>query len=134
MPNHSVAIVVDREFGERLLPLTQRLHVWICHTPINREAAEKSWAAAPAGAVSNEVGATTFGVDENDSPEDMAINRLADIDLHHFGWSRMEFYGVELSDKLRLELQEYGVNEFQETFDGFVCSRPAEEEKNATFH
>ncbi len=123
MSTHNVAIVVDREFGERLVPLSQRLHVWICDTPANGEAAKKAVAAVPAGAVWNEVGVTTFRVNENETPEDMAISRLEDIDLHHPGWFQMEFYGVMINDELRRELQEYGTSEFGETPYGFVCSR-----------
>ena len=102
-----VAVVVDRDFGERLLTLAQRLHVWVCDTPINDAAGEKAWAALPPGAVWNEVGVTTFRVGENDSPEDMAICHVGDIDLHHPAWSRIEVYGVS-----------------REMPEGFVCSRP----------
>ena len=83
MPSHHVAVVVDRVFGERLLPLAQQLHVWVCDTPINDAAAEKAGAANPPGAVWNEVGVTTFRVGENESPENMVICHVGDIDLHH---------------------------------------------------
>ena len=128
MPSHHVAVVVDREFGERLLPLAQRLHVWICDTPANREAAEKAWETIMPGAVWNEVGVTTFRISEDDSPEDMAISHIGDIDLHHPAWSQVEVYGVRLNDELRAAWQEYGADEFRETQDGFVCSRPLMEE------
>ncbi len=77
MSEHHVAVVVDRAFGERLLPLAQRLHVWVCNTPANREAVEKAVAALPPGAVWNEAGATTFRVSENDSPEGMVLSSHA---------------------------------------------------------
>ncbi len=99
MSNYSVAIVVDRKFGERLLPLTQRLHVWVCDTSANGEAVKKAMAAIAPGAVWNEVGVTTFRVNENDSPEDMVFDRLGDVDLHHGeyshdpAWTVMEIYG-----------------------------------------
>lgn len=135
MSDHRVAVVVDREFGERLLPLAQRLHVWVCDTPINDAAGEKAWAALPPGAVWNEVGVTTFRVGEDDSPEDMAICHVGDIDLHHPAWSQIEVYGVRLNDDLRAAWQEYGADEFRETPEGFVCSRPpTEEELNAAIH
>ncbi len=130
MSEHHVAVVVDRAFGERLLPLAQRLHVWVCNTPANREAVEKAVAALPPGAVWNEAGATTFRVSENDSPEGMVLDQLSTIDLHHGesshdpAWSQIEVYGVRLNDALRAAWQEYGVNEFRETPEGFVCSRP----------
>ena len=127
MAEHRVAVVADREFGERLLPLAQRLHVWACDTPVNREAAEKAWAAIPPGAVWNEVGVTTFRVGDDDSPEDMVVRHVGDIDLHHPSWRQIEVYGVRLNDALRAAWQEYGADEFRETGDGFVCSRPLRE-------
>ena len=123
MSSHRVAVVVDRTFGERLLPLARRLHVWVCDTPTNHEAAEKAWAAIPPGAVWNEVGVTTFRVSESDSPEEMVIRHIGDIDLHHPTWSQIEVHGVRLNDGLRAAWREYGADEFRETGEGFVCSR-----------
>ena len=128
-----VAIVVDREFGGRLLPLARRLHVWICDTPANRGAAERVWAAIPPDAIWNEVGVTTFRVGENDCPEDMANYPIGDIDLHHPAWSQIEVYGVRLNDALRAAWQEYGADEFKETQEGFVCSRPFTEEAASVY-
>jgi len=133
MSSHRVAVVVDRAFGARLLPLAQRLHVWVCDTSTNREATEKAVADLPPNAVWNEVGVTTFGRGEIDSPEDLIIRYAGDIDLHHGehshdpAWSQIEVYGVRLNDALRTAWQEYGVNEFRETPEGFVCSRPPRE-------
>ena len=127
MTAHKVGLVVDRDFGDRLLDIAKVFHVWICDTPANREAAEKAWAAVPPGAVWNEVGATTFRVGENDSPEEMAAGRLVDLDEHHPGWSRIEFFGVGPEAGLRAALQEYGADEFRETQEGFICSRPSTE-------
>ncbi len=59
----------------------------------------------------------------------MIINRFTTIDLHHNhyshdpAWSQIEVYGVGLTPRLRQELREYGVTDFHETPDGFVCSR-----------
>lgn len=127
MPDHSVALVVDRTFGERLLPLAQRLHVWVCDTPINDAAAEEAGAAIPPGAVWNEVGVTTFRAGPNDTPEEMVIGRILDIDEHHPNWTQVEVYGVWLTDDVRAAWQEYRADEFWETPEGFCCSRPLSE-------
>jgi len=130
MTTHTVGVVVDRNFGDRLLPIVRRLHVWVCDTPANREAAERAWASIPTGAVWNEAGATTFKVSENDSPVDMVLDRLTDIDLHHGeyshdpAWSVVEVYGSKPIAALQQALQEFGVDTFRETPGGFVCSRP----------
>jgi len=125
--------VVDRHFGDRLLGIAKVFHIWICDTPVNRQAAERAAAALPLEAVWNEAGATTFKVSENDSPEDMVLDRFTAVDLHHGeyshdpAWSVIEVYGSKPTAALRQALQEYGVDEFRETQEGFVCSRPSTE-------
>lgn len=43
---HCVAVVVDPELGDRLVPLASRTRVRIADTPANRAAAEREWAAS----------------------------------------------------------------------------------------
>ena len=40
-----VAIVVERDFGDKLLELSRSQHVWIADTDANRAAAELVWKA-----------------------------------------------------------------------------------------
>ena len=128
---YSVAIVVDRDFGDELVGLAQRLHVWVCSTPANRRQVECTRGAQPASP-SIEHGVTTFNVSEADSPEELLIGVLGAVDLHHGEyshsppWSTLEVYGASATPAVRAALAEFGVNTFSSTRRGFECSRPDE--------
>ena len=65
---YSVAIVVERDFGDQLVELAKRLHVWVCSTPENRSHAERVRGVELAGP-SIERGVTTFEFSKTDSPK-----------------------------------------------------------------
>ena len=44
---YRVFVVLDRDYGERLLELARRGPVWIVDTPQNRAVAQNLWAANP---------------------------------------------------------------------------------------
>lgn len=123
MSTYKIAVVVDEAFGERLVGIAKLIHVWVCDTPVNRQAAETVIAQLVPERVWNEQGVTTFRFSVDETPEEMIINRLATIDEHHFAWSQIEVYGVGPTPRLRQELQGYGVTDFQETPGGFICTR-----------
>jgi hypothetical protein len=75
-----VAIVVDPEFGERLLSLADEMAVWIADTPANRSFAEALWSSTGVGVARNAV--TTFNVDLGKTGEDWCRNILPQVDLH----------------------------------------------------
>ena len=58
------------------------------------------------------------------------IARLNDIDLHHGVYSAtppytiLEVVGTQLSERLKSEMKEYGFNDFRQTRDGFIATRP----------
>jgi hypothetical protein len=78
---YRVLVVVDRDYGQRLAELAQSGPVWIVDTPANRTAAQQIWAADPNR--SHLKGVTTFKFREESSSEDILINELDTIDLHH---------------------------------------------------
>jgi len=125
---HSVAIVVDSEFGTRLLDLSNRLHVWICHTPGNVEAINKVLSKNDKKH-SLESGITSFTVKASASPQDMFLGVIDNVDLHHGEysrtppWSVLEVYGVKPSIQTKSKLEEYGPGSFTETKDGFTFIR-----------
>jgi hypothetical protein len=127
--HHAVAIVAEREFGDRLSELVERIHVWVCATPVNRRFAETYWSARPA--YSLERGITTFNVVESDTSEEMVIGVLDSVDLHHGEhshtppWSVLEVYGASATGAVRAELSRFGVTEVTPTSKGFICTRPA---------
>jgi hypothetical protein len=126
-PNR-VVVVLDREYGERLAELAQNGPVWIVDAATNRAAAQRIWAANPNR--SHLAGITTFGFVESTSSEDVLINELDTIDLHHGTYSAnppytvLEVIGSAVTSRLKAELSEFGFNEFQATSQDFRAVRP----------
>jgi hypothetical protein len=82
--SYCVAIVADPDF-EPLTALAKRVHVWLAATSANRARAEAYWRANPQKSL--EQGVTTFKVRATDSPEQMVLGVLGDVDLHHGEYS-----------------------------------------------
>jgi hypothetical protein len=120
---YAVGIVVDPDFGDRLVPLASRLHVWIVDTPPNRAAAERVWAAD--AAYSLERGVTTFRVDEGATREEWCIAVLPDVHDHHGAhahdppYGAIEVYGAAPSAALRAAFAEWGLAGIEEVPGGF---------------
>jgi hypothetical protein len=125
---YRVFVVVDREYGERLNKLTQTGPVWIVGTPANRTVAQQIWVANPNRG--HLEGVTTFKFGEDSSSEDILINELDAIDLHHGTYSAnppftvLEVIGAGITAKLKAALSDFGFNDFQETDQGFRAMRP----------
>jgi hypothetical protein len=125
---YRVFVVLDRDYGERLLELPRSGPVWIVDTPQNRAAAQNLWAVNPNR--NHLEGATTFKAGQDCSNEETLINELDTIDLHHGSYSAdppytvLEVIGVRLSDKLENELSRFGFNQFRATTEGFGAVRP----------
>jgi hypothetical protein len=125
---YRVFVVLDREYGERLSELTQKEPVWIVDTPLNRAAAQKIWTAYPNR--SHLDGVTTFKFGEDSSPEDILINELDTIDVHHGTYSAnppytvLEVIGTAINGRLKTELSQFGFDDFRETPNGFRAVRP----------
>lgn len=125
---YAVAIVVERDFGDELVSLAQRLHVWIWSTPENQRHIERARGSELVGAPL-ERGVTSFRSDSA-SPEDALLGILGTLDLHHGEyshspqWDTLEVYGASPSPPVREALAEFGVDTFSVTPRGFRCSRP----------
>jgi hypothetical protein len=125
---YRVFVVVDRNYGQQLTALAEMGPVWIADTPVNRSVAQEIWAAHPTR--SHLVGVTTFKVPDGTSSEDMLINELDTIDLHHGTYSAnppytvLDVIGTAITARLKAELGEYGFDDFQETPLGFRAVRP----------
>jgi hypothetical protein len=124
---YRVSIVVDREYGERLSELTERGPVWIVDTPKNRAAAERIWAIHANRTHFD--GVTTFKAGRHASREDILIDGLDTIDLHHGTYSAdppytiLEVIGATISERLRNEFSKFGFDDFEETAEGFRAVR-----------
>ena len=126
--SHRVVLVVDPEFGMKVIALSQRVHVWLIESPTNTTCARQATESRQ-GEYSTLTGITTFASEPNETGEDAAIRILETIDEHHdeYGsngpWASIELLGTPLTKRLRLALEEYGVTDFVEAAEGFVAHR-----------
>ena len=129
---HGVAIVVDPTFGDKLVGLAARLHVWITDTAENKAAAHVVWRES-GGVHSLERGVTTFSVGPTDRPDEIVASVLETIDLHHGEyshsptWTVLEVYGANPTPSLSAVLAERGFTNIAPTPDGFTASRSTRE-------
>ena len=125
---YRVVVVVDRNYGQRLARLADSGPVWVVDSPTNRTAAQQIWAVDPTR--SHLEGVTTFKSPEERSSEDILINELDTIDLHHGTHSAntpytvLDVIGTTVTGKLKTELEQFGFDDFQETPQGFRAVRP----------
>jgi hypothetical protein len=123
-----VAIVVDRSFGDKLVVLARRLHVWVIDSPANRPARDKVWNETKAYTLDS--GATLFFDDGTQAPDVVAERMLDDVEMHHGGnahtppLTRIEVYGAKRTPLLQSALEELEYDHFEDGPDGFVASRP----------
>jgi hypothetical protein len=125
---YRVFVVLDPAYGQRLDELAKNGPVWIVDTPANRSVAQQIWTAAPNR--SHLEGVTTFKFPENSSSEDILINELDTIDLHHGihsanpPYTVIEVIGAGVSDKVKEALSEFGFDHFEATSHGLRATRP----------
>ena len=124
-----VYVVVDPVFGERLASLPLGIPVWIVDTPTNRLVVERLWKERPGG--NHLTGITVFNDRKGASAEDVLIDELDMIDLHHGGYSheppytKLQVFGTALSKRIEIKFAEYGFNRFSSIPGGFEATRPA---------
>ena|SRR5882724_2940858 len=122
--NASIAIVVDPNFGERLLSLASQMPVWIVDTPSNRTCAKAFWSHA--SSVRSRV--TTFRVTGDDS-EEWCQTIFPQVDLHHGEYSQSPIYDsvdvfvVDPTADLRDAFSKYGFTILSERPNGFRAVR-----------
>lgn len=130
---HEVTVVLDRNFGDRLVALARRRHVWIVESDENVPWARRVWDEPrdEAGADPGAAGATSFTMFPDETPEAAFIRILETVDDHHGElahnppWSSIEVCGVALEPRVVEALQEYGVTRIEETSGSFVAYREA---------
>lgn len=125
---YRVFVVLDREYGQRLAELAETGPVWIVDTPENRTVAQQIGAAQPKRSHLECI--TTFKFPDGRSSEDILINELDTIDLHHGLYSAnppytvIEVIGTGVSEKVRNSLAEFGFDQFEPMPHGFRAIRP----------
>ena len=123
--SNKVALVVDPNYGQRLLDLVGTgAAVWIIDTETNRTAAKSYWSlnlhAKPEYL-------TIFNYSVDHTATETCLTILPVVDLHHgessSGYSFLEIIGVKLNKRLRSAVTELGFRVFVKTAEGFRASR-----------
>jgi hypothetical protein len=119
------------DFGARLEALAARVHAWVVDTEANRRFAELVWSRASTRP-SLERGVTVFEADLRAPPEEIAVEQLDAIELHHAAWShdprsRLEVYGAQPAADLRTALARLGFLTIESNAEGFIASRTPRE-------
>ncbi|MFN0053938.1 MAG: hypothetical protein ACKV0T_17300 [Planctomycetales bacterium] len=128
---HVVAVVLDPVFGDRLLALAVRVHVWIIDTPVNMASARLLPRDADGG-YSLEYGATTFSANETIPPDKIVAGIIGTIELHHGEYSHtppmsvLEVFGADPTPRLMTALADYGFSKTAPIDGGFKAWRAIE--------
>jgi hypothetical protein len=104
-----VAIVFDREFGDRLSALVMRTPVWIIESAVNRPAVSEAWNRATQWP---HISVTVF------RPSDDLEHLLSQIGPPQ----RVDVIGLPLTDDAREALSTAGFTKIVETSEGFRAS------------
>jgi hypothetical protein len=131
---YRVGLVVDPVFGDKLLPLAARMHVWVIRTPVNQEAVETVW-REDRSMHDLERGATIFDADAKSSLSETVASMLDVIDLHHGElshsppYSVLEVYGAGPDPLLTAVFVQRGFSNLVSTPGGFAATRAIAHEK-----
>jgi hypothetical protein len=122
---HPVALVVDRDFGDRARDLALRMHVWLIDSAANRAAAEPIWEALKRSAPKDPLaqGITIFQSPAQLSPEGAVAEVLDTLLEHHFGAAVLEIYGVRDPHALEKALGGSGFIASGSEAGRIVCTR-----------
>lgn len=122
---NKVILVVDKNYGQRLLDLVGTAAIWIIDTETNRMAVQENWRLNPKP--ERELSVTTFKYSDEATATETCLSILNDIDLHHGeysgGYSVFEVIGTKLNKRLQAALTELGFNAFVKTAEGFRANR-----------
>lgn len=128
---HKVGIVLDPNFGEKLIPLLKRMHVWFLDSDENKQIIEKHknvldkvWSKTD---ITDpfDLGMSLIPVDTWN--KELFSDLIEEIECHqgefHHNppWSIIEVYGIVLSFEIEKILKEYGVIKFKKIKNGFIA-------------
>ena len=112
--NQNIALVVSKDAGSDLLELSKENYIWVCHSQINDPY------------ISQITTITTFNFGETESTEDVALDFLDSVFLHHPEWSRITLIGSMSTNELIKAFEANGASKFNLLTNGFVAFRTAE--------
>lgn len=126
---YSVSVVVDRDYGPEIRELLESGPVWVVNSPNNQESAQSLWKEHPNRTHLD--GVTVFKAPEDRSPEQIFLDQIGTIDLHHGEYSAdpaytvIRCYGCKLTPEIRDALTELGFDSFKSLDEGFEVTRPS---------
>ena len=120
--NAFVTLVLNPNFGEQLSNLGKNMPIWIISSPTNDEAVKI------ARQNSNQIEITILYLRPNETPSDLLVRAIYDIEEHHgvisqeYPYTKLHVYGSveKLSQKVVAEL-EFEVITY--TTDGFTAKK-----------
>lgn len=113
-----VTVVVDREFGERLLSVHPEAPLWVIRSATNTPLVQQVWAEAKSSRTGCRV--TEF-VAEEPAPEDALVRVLGMVEEHHPDWSELTVVGAAASATLEKTLARYGFSRVEPNERGFTA-------------
>lgn len=122
MVNRKVALVLDPDFGEQLIPWAEAMPVWVIGSPCNRLTIDRLRLA-------DALSITTFDAKEAESYELTCERIVHSLDQHHDGYAQSPEYnelnviGVSLGSILLKGFLELGFDLFEQTPSGFVAKK-----------
>jgi hypothetical protein len=126
----TVWVVVDPVFGDRLDELPIGEAVWVIQSTLNSAAAVRLRTKRVGETPLN--GITTFTANSGATPEEMLVDYLATIDLHHGEYSskppysKIRVIGAHLAPIVKEALSEFGFLNCVPTPNGFVAEKSVE--------
>src|SRR5262249_40944792 len=131
-PEYRIGVVLDETFGDKLLELSQTMHVWVCDSEPNRRAAERIWAEETPDKAWLESGGTSVQYDPNDIARSLFdVIRL--VEEHHGEyahdppWTTLEVFGASPNRNLIDALQDLGVRRVETTETGLIAFRGSDD-------
>lgn len=124
-----LALVVDYQFGERLLPLARSMPVYVVTSPQNSAAVDAAWnELSSREGFLTAFGATGFQANQADLDEVIAeqLEFIESVHGYEGGerpYTRLHIYGVRGSDALDAVLAEYGFLHLEPTDYGLFAER-----------
>lgn len=112
-------LILDGEFGERLLALT-RERVWVLESATNRSVAEEIWRADPTARLEMISQSPTL------NREDEFARALQSLPLPIGENARLHVIGVRLNHRVREALANAGLEFVEHTVDGFTVRQIAD--------
>ncbi len=119
-------VIVDPEYGRRLLEMEPGWPVWITMSPTNKPVVYSLWQTCPEP--DHLTGITGFQFDPDIGPDERFLAQLRTIDVHHGAYSssnpytELEVIGTSLTVAIREALSQLGFSKFTEGQDCFVAT------------